>query len=81
MEHLSITFPETLRVSLDREAKREHTKRSTLIQKAVRIYIDLKHRQQLSELLKEGYQEMAADSKDLASAFKHADEASLKYVD
>ena len=35
MLHLNITFPEDLKEELDKEAKREHTQRSTLIQKAV----------------------------------------------
>ena len=81
MEHLSITFPESLKIELDEEAKKEHTKRSTLIQKAVKIYIGLKRQRKLRELLVEGYQEIVADSKELARAFQHADEDSLKYVD
>ena len=81
MQHLSITFPESLRVALDREAKVEHTKRSTLIQKAVKIYLDLKHRQKTRQLLIEGYQEMALDSKELELAFSHVDAESLKYAD
>ena len=81
MQHLSITFPESLRIALDREARVEHTKRSTLIQKAVKIYLDLKHRRKTRQLLMEGYQEMALESKELDCAFRHADAESLKYVD
>ena len=81
MEHLSITFPESLRMALDREAKKEHMKRSTLIQKAVKVYLELKKRRQMGELLKQGYQEMAADSLEILKDFAFADEDALKYVD
>ena len=36
MEHINITFPLELKERLDKEAKQEKIKRSTLIQKAVR---------------------------------------------
>ena len=81
MEHLSITFPRELRQALDREAKRERTKRSTLIQKAVRVYLRLKRRHALTQLLRTGYQEMAGESKNLLRDFKTLDNESLKYVD
>ncbi|MBI4115380.1 MAG: hypothetical protein HY447_02270 [Candidatus Omnitrophica bacterium] len=81
MEHLSITFPEDLRQALDQEARREHTKRSTLIQKAVRIYLTLKRRKATSDLLREGYQEMAGESDQIMRDFKTLDNESLKYVD
>ena len=64
MEHLSITFPEDLRESLDREAKKEHTKRSTLIQKAVKVYLDMKKRSEINKLMKEGYAETAKLDRD-----------------
>ena len=81
MEHLNITFPEDLREALDRQAEREGTKRSTLIQKAVVVYLKLKRKNQLNQLLREGYQEMAGESKELAEEFKHMDRESLKDVD
>ncbi len=81
MEHLSITFPEDLRRALDLEAKREKTKRSTLIQKAVRIYLRLKRRHALAQLLREGYQEMAGESERILREFKSLDSESLKHVD
>ncbi len=81
MEHLSITFPEGLKRALDLEAKRERTKRSTLIQKAVRIYLRLKRRNALVHLLKEGYQEMAGESGEIERDFMDLDSESLKYVD
>ena len=81
MEHLSITFPENLRKALDREAEREGTKRSTLIQKAVRIYLELKQRKATSDLLREGYQEMYGEAQKVTADFKDLDHDSLKHVD
>ena len=81
MEHLSITFPEDLRHALDHEARLEKTKRSTLIQKAVRIYLKIKHQRQMEALLKEGYEEMAAVSGELMRDFESADGEISKYAD
>ena len=81
MQHLSITFPENLRVALDREAKKEHTKRSTLIQKAVQMYLELKRRREIVDLLKSGYQEMATESVQIMKDFASLDKESLKHAD
>ncbi|HOW88169.1 MAG TPA: hypothetical protein P5561_06710 [Candidatus Omnitrophota bacterium] len=81
MEHLSITFPETLKAALDLEAKREGTKRSTLIQKAVLIYLKLKKQKTTQDLLKEGYLEMAGESERLLNEFKDLDAESFGYAD
>ncbi len=81
MEYLSITFPKELKVALDQEAKREHLKRSTLIQKAVRVYLELKKRQAVKHLLRDGYQEMYGTSKQITDDFASLDQDSLKYVD
>ena len=81
MEYLNITFPEDLKQALDREAKRERTKRSTLIQKAVKVYLELKRRKKMVTLLKEGYQEMAGESQKVMRDFESLDRESLKYVD
>ena len=81
MEHLSITFPESLRIELDREAKKEHTKRSTLIQKAVRVYLELIKRREIADLLKRGYQEMAGESLQIMKEFSAIDKETWKYVD
>jgi len=77
MEHLSITFPKDLRRALDREARLEQTKRSTLIQKAVRIYLRLKRQGEVQSLLKEGYREMAGESSKLIKDFEDLDRDSL----
>lgn len=81
MQHLSITFPQGLKLALDREARRERTKRSTLIQKAVRVYLELKHKRVLNDLMREGYQEMSGLARDLEEEFRILDQESLKYAD
>lgn len=81
MHTLSITFPENLKKELDREAKREHTKRSSLIQKAVRVYLELKRRKSTMELLREGYEEMAGEAKRFLKEFDVVDRESLTHVD
>ena len=81
MQHLSITFPDDLKAALDQEAKREHTKRSTLIQKAVKVYLGLKRRRALEGLLREGYEEMTAESSRLVKDFQALDRESLKHLD
>jgi len=81
MEYLSITFPKDLKDALDREANQEHIKRSTLIQKAVRVYLQLKKHQAVKNLLREGYQEMYGTSQQMMDDFAGLDKDSLKYVD
>ena len=81
VEHLNITLPMDLKKALDHEAEREHTKRSTLIQKAVALYLRVAERKSLRELLKEGYVEMAAEAKAVTRAFETLDREALKYAD
>ena len=81
MEYLSITFPKDLKAALDREAKREYIKRSIPIQKAVRVYLQLKKQQEVKNSLCEGYQEMYGVSKQIQDDFSGLDKDSLKYVD
>ena len=81
MEHLNITFPLELKERLDKETIRERTKRSTLIQKAVRIYLAIKERNAKDALLREGYENMSGISKKIMNDFKCADRDSLKHVD
>lgn len=80
-EHINITMPMVLREAVDREAKRERTKRSTLIQKAVRVYLGLARRKALKTLLTEGYLELSNEAKRLEQEFERLDAESLKYVD
>ena len=81
VEHINITISPDLREAVDHQAKREHTKRSTLIQKAVKVYLGLSRKQALQALLKEGYAELAAESKQLEHEFARLDAESLKYAD
>ena len=81
MEYLSITFPESLKKQLDSQAKKEGTKRSTLIQKAVRIYLHLQQKKRTENLLRDGYQEMYGKGKDILKEFEDLDNDSLKYLD
>ena len=80
-EHINITIPPDLREAVDRQAKQEHTKRSSLIQKAVRIYLGLSKRNTLRTLLEEGYRELGPEAERLAKEFEALDRESLKYVD
>ncbi|MBI3323443.1 MAG: ribbon-helix-helix protein, CopG family [Candidatus Omnitrophica bacterium] len=81
VEHLNITLPVDLKEALDHEAEREHTKRSTLIQKAVALYLRVAEKTSLRELLKEGYVEMASEARAVTRAFQTLDREALKYVD
>lgn len=78
MHYLSITFPDDLKRQLDSQAKREGTKRSTLIQKAVRVYLKIRKRGLLQRLLAEGYQEMEGEARRLGEDFKDLDRESLE---
>jgi metal-responsive CopG/Arc/MetJ family transcriptional regulator len=81
MVHLNITFPEDLKRKLDYEAKREKTKRSTFIQRAVRFYLNVKTQKEKSALLKEDYLALSNESKQVMEDFKYVDAESLKHVD
>ena len=81
MQYLSITFPQDLRKQLDSQAKREGLKRSTLIQKAVRVYLHLQQKRATDNLLREGYQEMYGERQNLLKEFEDLDHDSLKYLD
>lgn len=81
VEHLNITLPIRLREALDDEVRREHTKRSTLIQKAVALYLRVAEKTDLKELLKEGYVDMASEAEAVTRAFQVLDQESLKHVD
>ena len=81
VEHLNITLPIELKEALDQKVRREHTKRSTLIQKAVTLYLRVAEKKTLRELLKEGYIEMAAEARAVSRAFEVLDREVLKYAD
>ena len=81
VEHINITIPPDLREAVDRQAEREHTGRSTLIQKAVKVYLGLSRQKTLRILLEEGYAELTPEAKHLEREFARLDAESLKYVD
>ncbi len=81
VQHLNITLPIELKEALDQEVRREQTKRSTLIQKAVALYLRVAQKASLKELLKEGYIEMAAEARVVTQAFEALDREAMKYVD
>jgi metal-responsive CopG/Arc/MetJ family transcriptional regulator len=80
MSYLSITVPLELKRALDREAKREKMGRSTLIQKAVRVYLELKKRNERNALLRESYDELNDIAKELLTDFSQLDGESFKNV-
>ena len=81
VEHINITIPGELREAVDHQAKREHTRRSTLIQKAVKVYLGLSHQKSLRARLEQGYAELAPEAKRLEREFARLDAESLKHVD
>ncbi len=81
MTYLNITFPADLKKMLDSQAKHEKMKRSTLIQKAVRIYLQLRKRQEMNTLLEEGYVAISGDAKELLNDFEKLEHESLKHLD
>ena len=80
MEYLNITFPSELKEQLDREVVKEKSRRSTLIQKAVRVYLALKNQKDREILLREGYTAMRDETKNIMDDFKALDKESLKYA-
>jgi len=79
--HINITIPEGLKSRVDAESEKEGIGRSTLIQKALRLYLTLVNKKKIKALLCEGYKEMAHESVELIKEFEGLDEESLKYVD
>ena len=80
-EHINITIPPSLREAVDQQARQERTRRSTLIQKAVRVYLGLSRRKALRSLLAEGYLELSNEATRLEREFERLDAESLKYAD
>ena len=80
VEHINITMPPDLCEAVDRQAEHEQTRRSTLIQKAVRVYLGLSHRTSLRALLEEGYAALGPEAKRLEREFARLDAESLKHA-
>ena len=81
VQHINITIPVPLRVELDRWVRKEHTKRSTLIQRAVQLYLELAKRKRMTCRLREGYAEMSEEMKKITQEFECLDQESLRYDD
>ncbi|MFA4982494.1 MAG: hypothetical protein WC592_08535 [Candidatus Omnitrophota bacterium] len=79
-EHINITIPAGLKLKIDEESKRERIGRSTLIQKAVSLYLELLKKRRLRSLLAEGYKEMAGESLALAHDFELLDDEAVKHA-
>ena len=80
-EHINITIPPQLRQAVDQQARREKTKRSSLIHKAVRVYLGLAKNRDLRALMQYGYQELNQEARRLEQEFARLDAESLKYAD
>lgn len=80
-EHINITVPFDLKMRLDEVVKKEHIKRSTFIQKAVKCYLNLLKEKRMRALLAEGYAEMADEAIKITKEFASIDEEAMKYVD
>ncbi len=79
--HINITIPVDLKARLDAEAERAHVARSTLIQRAVALYLDLAKGKQMRKLLAEGYAEMAGEALKVTEEFETLDAEAMKHVD
>ena len=79
-EHINITIPADLREELDRRAHQERTKRSSLIQKAVKVYLGLSRRKALRALLTQGYAELGEEAARLEREFERLDAESLRHA-
>ena len=80
-EHINITIPVELKNMIDTQTKLERIPRSTLIQKALRVYLELSRKKRLKEQLEQGYSEMAGEAIRIMEDFKGFDGDGLKYVD
>ncbi|MFH0764253.1 MAG: ribbon-helix-helix protein, CopG family [Candidatus Omnitrophota bacterium] len=80
-QHINITIPANLKIRIDEESRREHIGRSTIIQKAVSLYLELIKKKRIRALLAEGYNEMAGESLKITHEFELLDDEAMKYAD
>ena len=80
-QHINITIPGDLKMRLDAESARERIGRSTLIQKALSLYLALVKQKRMKALLAEGYGEMAGATRSIMKDFEAIDGEALRYVD
>ena len=79
-QHINITIPANLKIRIDEESRRERIGRSTLIQKAVSLYLELIKKKRTRALLAEGYSEMAGESLKITREFEALDNEAMKYA-
>jgi len=80
-QHINITIPVGLKARIDEESRRERIGRSTLIQKAVSLYLEIIKKRRLKRLLAEGYLDMAGEALKITKEFDGIDNEAMKYVD
>ena len=80
-QHINITLPIDLKRKVDAESAREHIGRSTLIQKALGLYLEVVKQKRMRALLAEGYAEMAGEALAITKDFHKLDREALRYVD
>jgi metal-responsive CopG/Arc/MetJ family transcriptional regulator len=80
-QHINITMPVDLKMRLDAESKRERIGRSTLIQKALSLYLDIIKKKKVRALLAEGYTEMAGEAISMTKEFEKLDDEAMGYAD
>ncbi len=69
MQKVMITVPPTLLGQIDETVARLNTSRSALIRQAMEFFFAEQQRQELRELLKEGYLYRAEESRQMAQEF------------
>ena len=79
-QHINITIPVDLKARIDEESRRERIGRSTLIQKAMSVYLELAKRKKIRALMEEGYLEMAEEALKITKEFEALDNEAMKYA-
>lgn len=69
MQRIIVTMPPDLLSQVEEAAAKLNFSRSRLIREAVEQFVELQRRQELRELLKEGYLYRAEESRQLAQEF------------
>ncbi len=81
MQRVMITIPPALLAQVEETAAKLNLSRSRLIRDALQQYLDAQRRQELRELLKEGYIVHAERDLRLCEEFAEADyEATMRHV-
>ena len=81
MQRVMFTIPPSLLERVEEAAARLNTSRSDLIRRALEHFLEEQRRQELRELLKEGYLATAEESLRICEEFAYADyEAVARHV-